>query len=1171
MSLNSAEAQIYRLLLESGPLTADLLARILGLSSDVVNSTLDEMIKKGYIARFDDGRFFALPRLTESLEFINVLKEELKKIEEKLKESFHELREQISESHAKFADLLVSRTDSAVRSIHNMLDEVIEIYKGAASKNLEAIQSLKDTVEKILDILNENIKSLETLQEAMHTAVENLEKKLSQTTEESVLSLLSTSKSEIEHIKTDFTKTMASIHETFERCIKHLHDTYTSNLVVIKDFVKEAIAVLSDMVLSVRNAVEKAMSEVSDKLKLTGETKLDELVHLLSEIINEEFAELERAIETYRSTTVTQIKNAISKQDELLSLLRMNIAETIKKIGPKFDEVCAVSEQNMWKQLDEILNHITMKISYQKDLFSGDLASLDSTITSTMESIKKPIINSLDNLIDAASSETSKVLSTWTKEFKQSIGELSNAYASILVSVGNVIKDLDAQVESSVKEIDDGINRLIEHFRDRLRKTHNALSKNIQKAIKELSKPQVKKSIEEKVIETINPLIEKLNSELSSLFVKFIDDIKEDLKKSLFSEFEKGEAQASSATEGSEEKRPEFSSEYIASVKDRLFMELEDDKKRIKDTMKDLLTTYGSNFSSILTDHIMLLIESFKQQLTSQISDTETLLKDNILWLDSEVCGELKLLLSYVNKCFHEFQNIVSNQLTLISSNLEKNMGGGLRALDNSIAGLQAGFDNYRETLESMINNRKDEIDGMFKDGTTVIKTAVNNCLREIESGMKSLSDFVNARKGALLEAINGSLNDIKMKFKAGLAASSEGASWEIDNTSKTLLDILQGVHKNVDENYSRYRDLLQGLSESTRKAVMEAISSKITLTVSELTSFISNKEAETLDVITRMHENTHNYVINKISRIDEVASKVDSETSNIKNEFEDSSKQVEKQTIQLYDSYAEKISGAIESMRNMLLQEIASDTNALKSKSQEIFKNYDQGLKTIRETLRDKISSAHQETVNIISKSIDEASTKIKEQSRMLETHITSARDELKALLEREELDIRERTDEILTGVASKAGRVVEWSDKVASSILNAIQQYASEIKSRPKGVFIYYGREVLNTLLQSMIDSARRYVLIITPVIDEALEKILLESSNKQAIIEIYTGLGEKRVIGNAFVATMTHVPEGVTVVVKDDKESVILLEKDSAYIGAIFEDVDLSKLLSALRRQQ
>ncbi|MCR8487126.1 MAG: hypothetical protein NDP22_01785, partial [Crenarchaeota archaeon] len=199
------------------------------------------------------------------------------------------------------------------------------------------------------------------------------------------------------------------------------------------------------------------------------------------------------------------------------------------------------------------------------------------------------------------------------------------------------------------------------------------------------------------------------------------------------------------------------------------------------------------------------------------------------------------------------------------------------------------------------------------------------------------------------------------------------------------------------------------------------------------------------------------------------------------------------------------------------------------------------------------------------------EASTKIKEQSRMLETHITSARDELKALLEREELDIRERTDEILTGVASKAGRVVEWSDKVASSILNAIQQYASEIKSRPKGVFIYYGREVLNTLLQSMIDSARRYVLIITPVIDEALEKILLESSNKQAIIEIYTGLGEKRVIGNAFVATMTHVPEGVTVVVKDDKESVILLEKDSAYIGAIFEDVDLSKLLSALRRQQ
>ena len=351
----------------------------------------------------------------------------------------------------------------------------------------------------------------------------------------------------------------------------------------------------------------------------------------------------------------------------------------------------------------------------------------------------------------------------------------------------------------------------------------------------------------------------------------------------------------------------------------------------------------------------------------------------------------------------------------------------------------------------------------------------------------------------------------------------------------------------------------------------MEAISSKITLTVSGLTSFISNKEAETLDVITRMHENTHNYVINKISRIDEVASKVDSETSNIKNEFEDSSKQVEKQTIQLYDSYAEKISGAIESMRNMLLQEIASDTNALKSKSQEIFKNYDQGLKTIRETLRDKISSAHQETVNIISKSIDEASTKIKEQSRMLETHITSARDELKALLEREELDIRERTDEILTGVASKAGRVVEWSDKVASSILNAIQQYASEIKSRPKGVFIYYGREVLNTLLQSMIDSARRYVLIITPVIDEALEKILLESSNKQAIIEIYTGLGEKRVIGNAFVATMTHVPEGVTVVVKDDKESVILLEKDSAYIGAIFEDVDLSKLLSALRRQQ
>lgn len=1170
----SIEAQIYELLLKSGPLSVDVLALIIGSTVDEIAEILESMAEKGYVIKLDKKKYVAIPKLTEILKHVKTLKKQLRTVGENLRDSIGNIEARMDKSYSKIADVLLEKLNNIVRTVDSMLEEITKVYKEAISKNLEAMRLITNAMIGVADKLRSSVESLRGSQKKISTDIKNLEGQLTRATMQRIQDMMSVTKGELEELSRSSVEAISSSYEEFAKSLDSLQQAFIVNIRKIGDATKKVIVLIGDMVSKIRNLADEVLSKISGELKAVGEAIPEELVQYLSEMMRKELTDIERVVDTYRDMVIAQIKNIASKRDEALGTLKSNITKLIQEIDSKFGELDETFRQNIQKQLDDLFSRAAARISESKEALERSLRNTETVMRNTLESIRNTMLSNMDKIKDSIGIGMAEIFSARLRELKRGVDSLSGIPMDLEASIRDITSSMDIQIETVSRRLSDDVDKFLSQLGGRLEETQKILSERIQVAAQKISSAETLEPMEEIVAKTIDSVMEKLNSILISLFDDLIEDI-QNLLESGLSAAEKYilEKQTSSSTRSRARRKAQLEknlSESINMVKNQLFGRLDTHKQKILGTLKEQLAIYGSGMSRILLDNAKSLVEQLKRIIIAEIGEAESAIRDEITWLNSEANSRIKLLLDRISRSLGDIRNLINQKLQSVSSNIEKSIKEQAEIMSKSISEFEAGMNEYKKKQKKVIEEMEEEFRRAFEENFASIKSTIDTAIGRMEDIFRSLEESSVTRKSTILKIVEDEMEGIRTKLRAEIATRIDGTIDEINHFSETIENVVRESFKNIDEGCISLKNSLQELVESVKKAASDRVAARIASMVDRIGASIESEKTRMIDVLTNTQETIQSSLLEKIRDIDKVVDEMGAEADKIRNVLRDSIERVKQPIIQSYEQSTKKILDTIESAGNTLREEISKEMQDFGSESQKILMGMNQKLESFETTLQKDIIVPHQESIGSISKSLGDLESGLRKQIETLRTPIENILREVRTILEQEKNESRKALNEIFSIVTDMINSMQEEADKIPSSFMRTIQQYVEEIKERPKGVLVSYGRKVLNTIMRLMIESAKESVIIVAPIIDKALEEIL-ESVDIQALLEVYTKSKPEKIFGRAFVVVVPGLPDNLTIVSRDNKETLIILEnKERKHIGIIVEEIPLTKLILGLIKQ-
>jgi len=1172
MSLETnVEAQVYELLLKSGPLPPKVLALAIGIQVEEIISILDEMAKKGFVIRLDGERYVAIPKITEVLDQIDILKRDLGAIEKALKEGIGSLEVKLGESYAKIADVLFEKLNNVIRMIDSILEETTKAYRETISKNLEAMNLVTAAMMSIADHLRKSIDNLKGSQKKMSTDIKNLEDTLLRVTAQNIQSVASMARSELEELSRSSVEVITSSYEEFERSIDSLQEAFINNIKGVGEATKKIIVLIGDMVSKIRILVDGVLSTISKELESLGESIPDELIRFLSEIMSKEIVDIEQAVGEYRNSVVAQIKNVVAKQDEALRILNTNITKLIQDIDPTFDKLGEEFQQRIQKQLDETFERAITRIEESREALERSLKNIKTVARNVSESLKSTVLSNLEQVVESMNIGVAETLTVRLRDIRRSIELLTHVVVDLDAKLRALSTHISTQIESMNTKISDDINRFLSQLRKRLEGTQNMLSRSVQAVIQKIPSREVLEPIESSIRSNIDAIVEKLSSTLISIFNELLSDIGGIVEERL-SRMEKPVTRKTTRSTKSRgrSRRPKTGTRPsldIKAIKDQILELLEGYKKRITTIIQEQLGIYGSGLVDIVLNNVRLIVEDLKQATMAKIRETESAIRDEIIWLGSEASSRMKLLQDKINTMLGEMRSSVNTQLKTVVVEVEKSLKEKVEMLNRNVDSLDAGINEFKRKQLSRIEEMRSGLSNAFEESLSPLISAMNAALERIDGTFVALKDLSTSRKNTIMKAIEEEMEGVKTKLRTEIATRIENTIEEIDKFSGTMEAAVQEALKNIDEGCDVLRGSLRELVESVKKAVSERVSTKIALMVDRVEATIESEKNKIMSTLGETQEEIQNALLEKISDIDRIIEETDVEADRIRSSLKDAIEKIKQPIIETYGESTKRIVETIESTGDALRQEISRSMQTFELESQKVLEGMDRELESFEAAFQKDVITPHQESIGRISKSIGDIESQLREQVGTLRTPISNILSEIKGVLEQEKVETLDSMTKIISTITEKINDIVEATDRIPSSFMKAIETYVKEIRERPKGVFLSYGRKVLNTIMRLMIESAKESVIIISPIIDRALEE-MLESTKTSVLIEIYTKSKPEKQLGKAFITRVPSLPDNIVIVSKDETETLIILEnKDKKYVGIIVEDIPLTKLLLGL----
>lgn len=1163
MSIRGAkvEPQIYDLLIRSGPLSPRIIAEVLGVSDEIVEKALANLINQGVVAKIDEERFIALPRITDLLAKAEEVKNNILGIRDEIQSKFRLLESRIGVSLDNISGAIKEKLDAIINSLEKTLNDIINGYKKLAMSHVEMLQDFSNLLNKLAGELQANIGDVRRGIDSVKSDLASVQKELEDITRTDVDALMEKADKAIKEIKENSMRVINAKIGEFETQLTDMSTAILRSLTDVSAGIKQVLESVGGMLDKVSKTVTSAFKEIDEKLKSDFEAAPDILLKSIEELLNNELMEIEDMITSNKDIVISQVNALISGSINFMRELRASLADIVQNLERAFGEASELFVSRTKTRINEIHETFIGKLDESRDAIIAGAKRLSELTSSSIETVKTVVSGAFLQLRESIRTSITENLLNRVKTLREATNNLSNVRQALDASIRDVnlhyTKALESLLEKMQSDLDD-FSRIMD---EKMAKILGAIEKISVDLSNGLNLKILAEEVSKQTMNVISEYLDKISVAMRDLNKELLLEIKLGITQELDELISKIDQ-----VELEQDLKKQLKSS-LTSVKEKLEKAIESRIKTIPKLLNARTRSFNKALSQVILNTVQLQIRNAIEKVNIRLQESRTNINNELIWLKSEIQGRLRVIIEKRQATSRDLFEEIANENTKLFESIQKEMEQNIKNIQDNITNLRKEIISFRDKQISEIEALAEAIKGDIDSSFESFKSALTKNADRINNTLKVLKESSLLSKEEILKTVTAEFGTLTEKIRS-----------EIDNELSSILSAVEGYGKKID---AMIRKSLTTIDETFNK-LKEEISNNITILKDNLNSAIQTfiekaypavintiktKQNEILKMISQSRESLQTILYDKISAVDSLGGEIEKNLSKLKDETIATFKSVEEPIEKIRDEAINQLSATIEAFKEKINTEIAGKFGNIETKYNELSTKINSSLEATQDILLQEVMPKHTANVETMGSAFQDFERSLKTSIDDLRKPLKNVLEEFERVIEQEKKSVKSTINDSLGSINKAFEKFLEISEKFPEEIDKTLNKYIESLKARPKGLFIVYGVDVLNTIIRDMARRTEDVVVVITPVLDNAIKEIVEEVSQK-ALVEVFTSSVLAKPEGHIFIFTMAGIPQNLLVVSRDNLELIMIVDaSDGRKIGVIFEGEPVKTILKTI----
>ncbi len=794
--------------------------------------------------------------------------------------------------------------------------------------------------------------------------------------------------------------------------------------------------------------IHSYFSESLRSLNNTGSRIIENKSEIINEI-NNILSNGKKIFEKNSDEIFETVYNLVDNVSVNFEENRLKLLHLVEEEEKEVDEFKAILAQ-LKKSLDDFMVYI------QEDL-KKNLAMYIEDINTTLETVKKGIIDNLDKVLD----ESLQQLEGLRVESEKSMGAIFETVTASRDAIGSVVESIDQSVLSKMTKVlefleinfaneIEKLSTFIAEERLKSEKTFLDLIKEIKnelnsKVINSLSnlKEGFSQSIQDQ-LSALNEVFSRFEKNAQSYYNLYLEEL-ETIVRTVISDIEDIEINFKEILKNA-------TGEYVESVQN-VYNSSVEDLSKVKSKILSNLDTMIENTKNKLRN-INLSISKIIDKFYEDLIDTNQNLRGTLLKYIDEVHKNLSTYRAHISNYTKELYKGIAARLEERNTYIKNSLNGLIGETKNSLESIRK---EISEKLEDIYDNYLDvfkEIDLIFNK--RVLSTTENILKVELERIESSKTEFEKV------------LNEIEEKIRGKLGEEGGELLEDLGNLRR-LFESEHGSRKKFISEVKRILSKeVQSFVRKNQKTQKEIKGKTTEFITSLLNKELENIEKQLLIVSNDISEKISTEASFIISSMSLINTRMEEELDKILDLYKERSNEIRKTVLQTMSGHSEKTFSTINSFKNSVIESIKEDLENLNTITDSIKYDLDEAVDNLLLDYKKTLQLSNE----MLSKIESESLSDVLELKRSLETrlkdNINQLKESLKKLLDQRITSIRKVFRDITNNINVIGETSVKSIEEAYNSSVNYLERIPSDFKNKLKEVKEQFLKEYTGDLAE-------------------------------------------------------------------------------------------------------